>query len=167
MNTLLLISMGIIIILIFICFVLTMINSSKINTLLDYSDDGDIITALKLYYKKVDDLAAAVNKNSDSATLSRLASCEAQTASSLKKIGVISFDAFDDVRGKQSFALALLDNNNDGIILTSIYGNNSAHSYIREIYSGKTAVKLLNEEIQALEIAKNKIKKDSENESQE
>ena len=167
MNTLLLISMGIIIVLIFICFVLTMINSSKINTLLDYSDDGDIITALKEYYKKVDDLAVTVNKNSDAATLSRLASCEADAGSSLKKIGVVNFDAFDDVKGNLSFALALLNNNNDGIILTSIYGNNSAHSYIREIRSGKTAVKLLNEETRALEIAKNNIRKGSENESQE
>lgn len=164
MNTLLLISIGIIIVLIFICFVLTMINSSKINTLLDYSDDGDIITALKDYYQKIDDLAVMVNKNSDAATLSRLSSCEAETAGSFKKIGVVNFDAFDDVKGNLSFALALLNNHNDGIILTSIYGNNSSHSYIREITGGKAEIKLLNEELQALEIAKNKIKRGSENE---
>ena len=61
MNPLMLIAMGIIIILILICFVLIMINSSKINTLLDYSEEGDIIGALKEYYSKIDDLAKTVD----------------------------------------------------------------------------------------------------------
>ena len=158
-STLLLIAIGIIIVLILICFILIMINSSKINTLLDYSEDGDVIGALKEYYKKIDDLSQTITEKSDAVTLSRLANCERESSVSLKKLGVVHFNAFDDVTGNLSFALALLNNNNDGIILTSLYGHNSCNTYVREITAGKTSTKLLDEEIQALEIAKNKFNK--------
>ena len=158
-NTLLLISLGIIIILILICFILNMINASKINTLMEFSEDGDIVKALRYYYKKVDNLTNTVSMNTDTATLSRLANCENEAALSIQKIGVVHFDAFDDVHGNLSFALAMLNNNDDGIILTSLYGHNSCNTYVREVKSGETSIKLLNEESQALDKAKNKTKK--------
>lgn len=162
-NTLLLISLGIIIILILICFILNMINASKINTLMDYGEDGNIVKALKFYYKKVDNLTNTVNMNTDTVTQSRLANCENEAALSIQKLGVVHFDAFDDVHGNLSFALAMLNNNDDGIILTSLYGHNSCNTYVREVNSGKTAIKLLDEEVRALDKAKNKIKKVNQN----
>ncbi len=158
MNTFLLVAIGILIILVLICFILIMINSSKINTLLDYSEDGDIITALKDYYQKIDDLAETVHKNTDAVFQSRLAGCEGEASRSLKKTGVVNFDAYDDVKGKLSFALAILNSNNDGIILTSLYGHNSCNTYVREITNGSANIKLLDEEEKALTIAKNNIK---------
>ena len=129
---------------------------------MDYSDDGDIIGALKDYYDKVDDLSKTVNDTSDAVLMSRLANCENDSNISLKKIGLVNFDAFDDVTGKLSFALAILNNNNDGIILTSLYGHNSCNTYVREVVNGETPVKLLEEEKTALNEAKNKLKKAGE-----
>ncbi len=166
MNTLLLVSIAIIIVLILICFILIMINSSKINTLLDYSDDGDIIGALKDYYQKVDDLAATIESKTDAVTLSRLSECESKTSMSVKKLGVIHFDAYDDVKGNLSFSVAMLNDNDDGIILTSLYGHNSCNTYVRDVRNGKTSVKLLKEEIMAFEKAKNKIRKGVENDEE-
>ncbi len=150
---------AILMILIIICFIVTAINSSKISTLMDYSDEGDIISALKDYYDKVDDLSKTVNETSDAVLQSRLANCENESNISLKKIGVVNFDAFDDVKGKLSFALAILNNNNDGIILTSLYGHNSCNTYIREVTGGQTPIKLLDEEEKALNQAKNNLKR--------
>ena len=144
-NTLLFIALAIMMILIIICFILNAVNSSKISTIMDYSDDGDIIGALKDYYDKVDDLSKTVNDTSDAVLMSRLANCENDSNISLKKIGLVNFDAFDDVTGKLSFALAILNNNNDGIILTSLYGHNSCNTYVREVVNGETPVKLLEE----------------------
>ncbi|HIT84977.1 MAG TPA: DUF4446 family protein [Candidatus Ornithomonoglobus intestinigallinarum] len=166
-QTLLIAAFGIIIVLVLICFILTMINSSKVNTLLDYSEDGDIIGALKEYYKKVDDLAKTVNENSDAVTQSRLAGCESLASSSLKKTGIVHFDAFDDVTGKLSFAAAVLNSSNDGFILTSLYGHNSCNTYVREIENGRASVKLLNEETQALKKAVSGIKKGQEDGSEQ
>ena len=136
-NTLIFIALAIMMILIVICFICNSINSSKINTLMDYSDEGDIIGALKDYYDKVDDLSKTVNDTSDAVLMSRLANCENDSNISLKKVAIVNFDAFDDVTGKLSFALAILNNNNDGIILTSLYGHNSCNTYVREIVAGK------------------------------
>ena len=161
-NTLLFIALAIMMILIIICFILNAVNSSKISTIMDYSDDGDIIGALKDYYDKVDDLSKTVNNTSDAVLMSRLANCENDSNISLKKIGLVNFDAFDDVTGKLSFALAILNNNNDGFILTSLYGHNSCNTYVREVVNGETPVKLLEEEKTALNEAKNKLKKAGE-----
>lgn len=161
-NTLLFIALAIMMILIIICFILNAINSSKISTIMDYSEEGDIIGALKDYYDKVDDLSKTVNDASDAVLLSRLGNCENDSNISLKKIGIVNFDAFDDVKGNLSFALAILNNNNDGLILTSLYGHNSCNTYVREVVGGETAIKLLDEEKAALDEAKNKLKKAGE-----
>ncbi len=153
------IAIAIMMILIIICFILNAVNASKINTIMDYSDDGDIISALKDYYDKIDDLSKTVNDTSDAVLLSRLANCENDSSISLKKIGLVNFDAFDDVKGKLSFALAVLNNNNDGFIFTSLYGHNSCNTYVREITGGETPIKLLDEEKDALNEAKNKLKR--------
>lgn len=156
-NTLLFISLAIMMVLIIICFILNAVNSSKINTLMDYSDDGDIISALKDYYDKIDDLSKTVNDTSDAVILSRLANCENYSHISLKKTAIVNFDAYDDVKGNLSFALAILNSNNDGFIFTSLYGHNSCNTYVREITGGETPIKLLNEEKQALNEAKSKL----------
>ncbi|MCC8169375.1 MAG: DUF4446 family protein [Oscillospiraceae bacterium] len=154
-TTLLFIAMAVIIILVIICFILNMINTSKINTLLDYSEDGDIITALQDYYDKVDDLSKTISNSTDTVLLSRLSECENKSSISIKNIGIVNFDAFDDVKGNLSFALAMLNDNNDGIILTSLFGHNSCNTYVREIRNGEASIKLLNEEKEALSKAKN------------
>ena len=156
-NTLIFIALAIMMILIVICFICNSINSSKINTLMD------IIGALKDYYDKVDDLSKTVNDTSDAVLMSRLANCENDSNISLKKVAIVNFDAFDDVTGKLSFALAILNNNNDGIILTSLYGHNSCNTYVREIVGGQTPIKLLDEENAALENAKSKLKRTENN----
>ena len=158
-NNFILIALGIVIILVAICFILNAVNSSKISTLMQYSDEGDIISALRDYYDKVEDLSNTINDSSDAVLMSRLEECENNSHISIKKIGIVNFDAFEDVTGNMSFALALLNNHDDGVIITSIYGHNSCNTYRREVTEGETPVKLLNEEKEALEKAKNKLKK--------
>ena len=133
--------------LIIICFILTVINASKINSLLYYSEDGDITGALKEYYEKV-------NNTSDGILSSRIEGCESKSNLSLSKISVFNFDAYDDVTGKLSFALTVLNSNNDGFIITSLYGHNSCNTYVREVRGGETSIKLLDEEKYSLETAK-------------
>ena len=162
-NVLLMAAFGIIIALIVVCFVMNMINTSKINTLMDYSEDGDMITALKDYYDKLDDLSKTITNSTDAVILSRLTNCENEANLSLKKTGIVNFNAYDDVKGNLSFALAVLNGNNDGIILTSLYGHNSCNTYVREVNGGVANVKLLKEENDALNIAKNNMKRIEEN----
>ena len=49
------------------------------------------------------------------------------------KYGVEKYDAFDDVGGKLSFALALLDKNNTGLILNAVHSRDNCFLYLKEI----------------------------------
>lgn len=74
---------------------------------------------------------------------------------SLTKYGVVKYDAFEDVGGKLSFVLALLDRNDSGIVLNAIHSKENCFLYIKEIVKGESYIMLSNEEIEALRIAKN------------
>lgn len=74
-------------------------------------------------------------------------------ASSLQKIGVVRFNPFRNTGGDQSFVLALLDNNDSGVLLTSIHGREGTRIYIKGVAFGKSEYKLSTEEESALKAA--------------
>ena len=51
----------------------------------------------------------------------------------LNKYGIVKYDAFDDVGGKMSFALAMLDKENTGFILNAIHSRDNCFLYLKEI----------------------------------
>ena len=71
------------------------------------------------------------------------------------KYGVEKYDAFDDVGGKLSFALALLDRENNGIILNAVHSRDNCFLYLKEIVKGESYVMLSQEEVEALRKAVN------------
>lgn len=70
-----------------------------------------------------------------------------------QKIGLIKYDAFQQMGGKLSFSLALLDENNNGFILNSVHSTEGCYTYTKEIKSGECAISLGEEEQQALDMA--------------
>ncbi len=74
----------------------------------------------------------------------------------IKKIGMVRYSAFKDTGSDLSFALAMLNENNDGVLLNGIYSREMSNIYAKQIISGKTNNKLSEEEKEALEIALNK-----------
>lgn len=73
--------------------------------------------------------------------------------SSLQKLGIIKYDAFDQIGGKLSFCMALLDENNNGFILNSVYGAEGCYTYTKEIQNGTCQTSLGQEEEKALNMA--------------
>jgi hypothetical protein len=71
-------------------------------------------------------------------------------AGSVQRVAVIRYDAFDDMGGKLSFSIALLDENGDGVVLTSIYGRNENRTYAKAVRGGASSHVLSNEETEAL-----------------
>lgn len=70
--------------------------------------------------------------------------------SAFSKIGIENFDAFGNVGGNLSFSIALLNNDDTGIILTSIHQEEGSHLYLKEVISGKPYKELSEEEYKAL-----------------
>lgn len=68
-----------------------------------------------------------------------------------QKVGIVKYDAFKEMGGKLSFALALLNDNNDGFIINSMHSSREGcYTYIKEIIKGESFVVLSEEEKLAL-----------------
>lgn len=72
----------------------------------------------------------------------------------IQKMGLVRFNPFRDVGGNQSFALALLNDEDTGIVLSGLHARESTRLYIKDITRGASRSELSREERQALEVAK-------------
>lgn len=70
-----------------------------------------------------------------------------------QKMGLVKYDAFNQMGGKLSFSLALLNENNDGFILNSVHSSEGCYTYTKEIKAGISSLLLGKEEEEALNIA--------------
>ena len=73
--------------------------------------------------------------------------------SAYRKIGVVKYNAYPGMAGKVSSCVALLNNENNGIIVNSIHGQDGCYTYVREIMNGKSINPLTKEDEEALRIA--------------
>ena len=73
--------------------------------------------------------------------------------SAYQKMGLVKYDAFNQMGGQLSFSLALLDENNNGFIINSVHSSEGCYSYTKEIKLGQCAIDLGAEEAEALSIA--------------
>ncbi len=89
----------------------------------------------------------------------KLTVIEKQILVHLQKVGLIRFNPFDETGGDQSFCLALLDGENDGLVISSLHHRDGTRIYAKPIKKGQGAVYALSaEEKKAVESAQ-KIKK--------
>lgn len=68
----------------------------------------------------------------------------------LQRVGVVRFDAFDDVGGQMSFALALLDDTANGVVISSLHGRRDTRLFVKPVRDGRSEVALTTEEVEAL-----------------
>ena len=73
-----------------------------------------------------------------------------------QKVGLVKYDAFKEMGGKLSFSLCLLDDNDNGFLITSMHTREGCYTYSKEIIKGESYVILAEEEKHALEMAKNR-----------
>lgn len=71
----------------------------------------------------------------------------------VQKTGIVKYDAFNEMGGKLSFALVMLDGNNTGFVINAMHSREGCYTYIKEIINGKSYIPLGTEEKQALDQA--------------
>lgn len=69
------------------------------------------------------------------------------------KIGMVRYNAFQDTGSNLSFAVALLDDKNTGIVINGIYSRDCSNIYSKPIENGKSNFILSSEEKEAIDIA--------------
>ncbi|MDD2696556.1 MAG: DUF4446 family protein [Candidatus Pacebacteria bacterium] len=84
---------------------------------------------------------------------------------SIQKTGIIRFNPFSEVGGDQSFSIALLDGNDDGAVITSLYTREGNRVSGKPIKQGRSQYTLSQEEIKAIEAAQ-KYDKESKSNNQ-
>ena len=73
----------------------------------------------------------------------------------LNKVAIVKYDAFKEMGGKLSFALAMLDKENNGFVMNAIHSSDGCYTYVKEIVKGESYVVLGEEEKEALRQAVN------------
>lgn len=81
----------------------------------------------------------------------RLKSVEQASVRSIQNVGIVRFNAFKEMGGDLSYAIALLDQKGNGIAISSIYGRDDARTYAKPIKGGKSTYQLSEEEELAIQ----------------
>lgn len=71
----------------------------------------------------------------------------------IQKVGIVKYDAFNEMGGKLSFALVMLDKNNTGYVINAMHSREGCYTYIKEIIKGESYIPLGTEEKEALKQA--------------
>jgi len=75
-------------------------------------------------------------------------------SSCVQKVSIIRYNAFDNVGSDLSYSIALLDNEDNGVVLSSLYGRESSTAYAKPITSGQSKYVLTEEEREAISSAR-------------
>jgi len=112
------------------------------------ADNTSLESILGTHLERVYAVAREVDK-----LAARAAILEQVQRKAFQKIGLVRFNPFEDTGGNQSFALALLDHNGDGIVISSLHARAVTRIYGKAIAGGKSEAALSSEESEALKIA--------------
>lgn len=135
-------------VLLIISLSLSVSNHKKLKRIMMNSKNGDLADKIEEYYGKINMTAEEIRQAGE--ILDKL---KEDCSRAFSRAGIVSFDAFGNQRGGYSFCLALLDQHNNGFVITSLYGNDSCNTYIKAIADGEASVQLMNEEKEAVEKA--------------
>ena len=74
----------------------------------------------------------------------------------VNKVAIMRYKAFEDVGSDLSFSIAILDDHNDGVMITNIYSRHDSTTYAKPIDKGISRYDLSEEESYVLKEAINK-----------
>lgn len=147
--------MFVIMILLLIGFTIILVKFSKLskkykNFMQKLGNGKNLEEDLENYIYRVDKVE---KQNAD--IFNQVRNLENDLTKCIQKVGIVRYNAFKDTGSNLSFALALLDENNDGIVLNGIYSREMSNIYAKPVEKGKSNYTLSEEEIKAIEKAIN------------
>ena len=124
------------------------IKNKYIKFIKKLGNGNNIDEMLKQYLNDVKDV-----KKDNSEIKAYYTKLDSDIASCIQKVGIVRYNAFRDVGSDLSFAIALLDRENNGVVLNGLYGSESSNIYAKPIKKGLSKYQLSDEEKSAIEIA--------------
>ncbi len=142
---------------ILILIVVIAVNSRKINKMKKsyqtfmQKEDVNLEELLIQYTKKLNALLQNEKEMQDS-----IRYMESIVGSCVQKIGVVRYQAIQNMGADLSYTVALLDEKDNGVVFNGIYGRDGCYTYAKPIENGKSTYNLSEEEVQAIDKAKGK-----------
>ena len=121
----------------------------KYDTLMSGKKGSDLEKIILLRFKEMDQVKANAKRITKEHKL-----IKKQLSGCYNKMGLVKYDAFDEMAGKLSFSLALLNEENSGVVINSMHSREGCYTYAKEIIKGESYIPLSEEEKNALERAK-------------
>ena len=122
---------------------------AKWQDLLEGVRGDDLERLLELHFKERQEMRGELQD-----ALERLELLEDRVQGSKQHLGLVRYDAFDDVSGLQSFTLALFDDKGDGAVISSLVGRSDCRVYCKPLLNGRSERTLSQEERRAIENAR-------------
>lgn len=142
-------------VILFIMIVINLVQTSKLKKKYESFMKGKDAKSLEeTLIKRLDQIESLVASNK--ANEANIKKIFENMKFTFQKIGLVKYDAFNEMGGKLSFSLALLSESNNGFVLNAVHSREGCYTYIKEIIDGNSVLALAEEEKEALEIAKGK-----------
>jgi len=144
--------MLLLIIILFVLYFNVSMNYNRLknsyNSFMKGKDGKTLEESMKEKFAEVDAVLKVTKQNrQDIKDMSRI------LKRNFHKFGIVKYDAFNEMGGKLSFAIAMLDGNNSGWIINAMHSREGCYTYIKEIIKGESYIELAEEEAEALDKA--------------
>jgi len=114
--------------------------------------DNDVEKLMTSYLEKLEKLKNDVYNIMDK----RINDLEKKIPGCLQHVGMVNYNAFENVGNNMSFSIAALDERKNGFVVTGIYSRENSYVYAKEIKKGEPQRKLSAEELEAINKALDK-----------
>jgi len=114
----------------------------------DGSDEHSLVASVAAQIRSVDGLRGDIAAVQQSLTIA-----QRDINAAMRHVSVVRYDAFGDMGGRLSFSAAILDDNGDGVLLTSIHGHTESRMYVKTVTRLKADGRVSPEELEAITTA--------------
>lgn len=104
--------------------------------------------SLREIHREIQDVNKEVSENRQ-----RMQEIAQTLDTAIRGVGVVRFNAFQDTGSDLSFAVAYLDANKNGVVVSSIYGREESRTYAKPLDKGQSQYQLSTEEQEAIKRA--------------
>ncbi|MBP3284887.1 MAG: DUF4446 family protein [Clostridia bacterium] len=125
------------------------LNKRYLSFMSKLSNGENVEGMMQEYLNVVNDIAKK-SKNNET----EIKNIKEQLKKCVQKVGLIRYNAYNDTGSDLSFTLALMDQEENGVVVNGLYSRESSSIFAKPLANGETKYNLSAEEIQAIDIAK-------------